>query len=129
MMRAMLERLVYESRATEDFGSLHLFHLLTHSQGRNERMQITGHLLYLNGQFTQCIEGPPDRVETLWQALQRDPRHHSLELLMRRPITERVFTEWSMAFSTHASYYVHGMRGFFPVEEEGPSPLIALCST
>lgn len=128
-MRTMLERLVYESRATGDFGTLHLFHLLTHSQGRNERLQITGHLLYLNGRFTQCIEGPGDRVETLWQALQRDPRHDQIELLMRRPVTERVFSEWSMAFSTHASYYVHGMRGFFPLDDEERSPLIALCST
>lgn len=127
-MRTMLERLVYESRATGDFGTLHLFHLLTHSQGRNERLQITGHLLYLNGRFTQCIEGPGDRVETLWQALQRDPRHDQIELLMRRPVTERVFSEWSMAFSTHASYYVHGMRGFFPLDDEERSPLIALCS-
>lgn len=125
----MLERLVYRSKAAQEFGSLALFNLLTQAQMRNERLQITGHLLYLNGEFTQCIEGPADSVEQLWQSLQRDERHHSIELLLRRPTDERRFSEWSMAFSTYASLYVHGMRGFFPVGLDGESPLVPLCTT
>jgi Sensors of blue-light using FAD len=124
----MLERLIYQSTASQEFGSLGLFKLLTEAQGRNQQLDITGHLLFLNGQFTQCIEGPSASIELLWQSLQRDPRHHTIELLVRRPTQERRFSEWSMAFSTYRSLYVHGMRGFFPVDEGDTSPLRTLCS-
>ncbi len=125
----MLERLIYRSVAAQDFGTLSLFNLLTQAQLRNEQLQITGHLLFLDGQFTQCVEGPPPSIERLWQSLQRDTRHHSLELMVRRPATERRFPRWSMAFSTYSALYVHGMRGFFPVDPSGQSPLVPLCVT
>lgn len=124
----MFERLVYHSTASHDFGSLHLFNLLTQARLRNQRLQITGHLLYLDGTFTQCIEGPPDSIEQLWQSLLRDDRHRDVQLLSRQPTEQRRFTEWSMAFSSYASLYVHGMTGFFPVDDSGSSPLVPLCS-
>lgn len=123
----MLERLLYRSRASHDFGSLHLFKLLTEARLRNEKLQITGHLLYFNGRFTQCIEGPSESVKELWHALQNDHRHHELELLARHEISTRRFAQWSMAFSTYSNLYVHGMEGFFPVDDDGESPLVRTC--
>jgi hypothetical protein len=125
----MLERLIYQSEASQEFGSLGLFNLLTQAQIRNERLQITGHLLFINGKFVQCIEGPSQSIDELWRSLQRDPRHSNVELILRRPADERRFPEWTMAFSTYQAHYVHGMKGFFPVKEEEDSPLVALCST
>lgn len=125
----MLERIVYQSTASQDFGSLALFRLLTEAQLRNARLQITGHLLFLNGQFTQCIEGPPESIETLWQSLQKDTRHHDVELLVRHFTKERRFSTWSMAFSTYSSHYVHGMKGFFPMEGSEESPMVPLCAS
>ena len=123
----MLERILYQSTPTQEFGSLALFKLLTDAQHRNAQLQITGHLLFVNGQFTQCMEGPPDSIALLWQNIQRDPRHQDIQLLMRRATDKRRFPEWSMAFSTYSAFYVHGMRGFFPVDPNEQSPLIGLC--
>lgn len=124
----MLERLIYQSQASHEFGSLHLFNLLTEARLRNQRLSITGHLLYFEGRFTQCIEGPTTSIDQLWQSLLRDDRHHGVQLLGRYAIEERRFSEWSMAFSSYESLYVHGMTGFFPVDEGGDSPLVAICS-
>jgi hypothetical protein len=33
-----------------------------------------------------------------------------------------------MAFSTYSSFYVHGMKGFFPVGEGHTSPLVDHCA-
>ena len=123
----MLERLIYQSKASQDFGTLHLFNLLTEARQRNQRLGITGHLLYLDGQFTQCIEGSSASIDALWESLLRDVRHHDIELLARFSITERRFPEWTMAFSSYASFYVHGMTGFFPVDAKTESPLAAMC--
>lgn len=124
----MFERIVYQSTATQDFESLALFQLLTEAQIRNAQLRITGHLLFLNGQFTQCFEGPTESVEQLWQSIQRDKRHKDIELLVRHPTQERRFPEWSIAFSTQSSFYVHGMKGFFPVDKSGESPLMQHCA-
>lgn len=123
----MLERLIYQSKSSQDFGTLHLFNLLTEARQRNQRLGITGHLLYLDGQFTQCIEGSSASIDALWESLLRDVRHDNIELLARYCITERRFPEWTMAFSSYASFYVHGMTGFFPVDAKTESPLAAMC--
>ena len=125
----MLERILYQSTASREFGSLALFKLLSDAQARNTQLQITGHLLFLDGQFTQCFEGPPAHVELLWQSIQRDKRHHNLELMIREETETRRFPGWSMAFSTYSSLYVHGMHGFFPADDGAAlSPLVAHCT-
>ena len=123
----MLERLVYQSRASHEFGSLHLFQLLTSARLRNEHLAITGHLLYSDGMFTQCLEGPADSLDQLWQSLLRDERHHDVKLMGRHPIVERRFPDWTMAFSSYPSLHALGMTGFFPIDERGEGPMVAIC--
>lgn len=124
----MLARLVYRSKATHKLGSLHLFNLLLQCRKRNSEQGITGHLLYTEEVFVQCIEGPPQAVEALWQSLQKDHRHHDLELLAKGFETERRFAQWSMAFSTYARFNKYEMPGFFPVDEVGTTEAAQRCS-
>ena len=58
----MLERLVYRSKATHKLGSLHLFNLLIQCREKNKRLGITGHLLYTEEIFVQCIEGSHESI-------------------------------------------------------------------
>ena len=53
-----LERLLYTSKSTQPMGTLALFNLLSEARKRNAELGITGHLLYVDGTFAQCIEGP-----------------------------------------------------------------------
>ena len=123
----MLERLVYRSKATHKLGSLHLFNLLVQCRKRNRDLGITGHLLYTEAVFVQCIEGPPEAIEALWQSLNRDERHDQLELLSRGPELTRRFGEWSMAFSTYGHFNKYEIPGFFPVDEAGMSEAAERC--
>ena len=125
---AVLERLVYRSRATHKLGSLHLFNLLSECRIKNQRLQITGHLLYTEEIFVQCIEGPSASITALWESLQRDERHHQIELLSRSAITERRFAEWSMAFSSYRHFNRYNMPGFFPVDHEGMNAAAQRCA-
>ena len=124
----MLERLVYRSKATHKLGSLHLFNLLSLCREKNKRMDITGHLLYTEEFFVQCIEGPPQSIEALWQSLLRDDRPHNIELLSRGPLQERRFADWSMAFSTYAHFDKYNMAGFFPVDRDGMNDAAKRCT-
>lgn len=122
-----LERLVYSSRATEPLGTLDLFNLLNQAREKNSRLGITGHLLYADGLFTQCIEGPPEAVESLWNALFKDPRHDALQILSRQPVQARRFEEWAMAFSSYRYLNDLNMPGFFPLDANGNSEKSAIC--
>lgn len=124
----MLERLLYRSKATNTLGSLRLFNMLSEARAKNATLGITGHLLYTEEVFVQCIEGTPDAVESLWRSLQRDARHHDIELLARGPLELRRFSDWSMAFSSYPSLNRFNMPGFFAVDKEGMSAEAERCA-
>ncbi|WP_408595302.1 BLUF domain-containing protein [Limnohabitans sp.] len=124
-----LERLVYTSRATEPLGTVDLFNILNHARHNNARLGITGHLLYADGVFTQCIEGTPAAIESLWQSLMKDARHEVIRVQERSPITQRRFAEWSMAFSSYRYLNAFNMPGFFPLDANGQSEKSVLLPT
>lgn len=123
-----LERLVYTSKATEVMGTLALFDLLNQARHKNASLGVTGHLLYANGMFTQCIEGPASSIEILWQSLQKDTRHEQISVIERGPAHARRFDEWAMAFSSYRYLNSFNMPGFFPLDEAGVSEKSALCA-
>ena len=124
----MLERLLYRSKATNTLGSLHLFNMLTEARAKNAQLGITGHLLYTEEVFVQCIEGPSASITSLWDSLQRDDRHYDLQLLARGPIEKRRYEDWSMAFSSYPSLNRFNMPGFFAVDKDGMNAEAERCA-
>ncbi len=122
-----LERLVYTSRATEVMGTLALFNLLNQARVKNASLGVTGHLLYADGMFTQCIEGPASSIEIVWLSIQRDARHDQISVIERGPVEARRFNEWAMAFSSYRYLNSFNMPGFFPLNEAGVSEKSGLC--
>ena len=72
--------------------------------------------------------GSPEAIESLWKSLQRDNRHHDLELLARGPLETRRFSDWTMAFSSYPSLNRFNMPGFFGVDKEGMSAEAERCA-
>ena len=124
----MLERPLYRSKATNTLGSLHLFNMLTEARAKNARLGITGHLLYTEEVFVQCIEGPSASITSLWESLQRDDRHYDLQLLARGPIEKRRYEDWSMAFSSYPSLNRFNMPGFFAIDKDGMNAEAERCA-
>jgi hypothetical protein len=124
----VIERLIYTSRASEPMGTLDLFNLLNQCREKNVRLGVTGHLLYADGIFTQCIEGPPAAIDGLWQSLLKDKRHEILEVRHRGRADCRRFEEWAMAFSSYRYLNDFNMPGFFPLDANGVSEKSLLCS-
>ncbi len=93
---AVLATLTYQSRATRPFSDDELRDLLHSAQARNRAAAITGLLIYDNERFFQCLEGPADSLQVVWQAIQNDPRHADVELLGSAPTTTRFFAQWDL---------------------------------
>ncbi len=91
-------QLIYVSSATEFFSDEALVELLQTSRANNAKIGVTGMLLYKAGNFLQILEGEKEPVMTLYETIKKDPRHHSVSLLTYRPVEERMFPDWQMAF-------------------------------
>lgn len=72
--------------------------ILHASRLNNLSKGITGLLLYRDGSFAQFLEGPTHAVDSLYDKIERDPRHHGIIRVLRQPVTKRDFRHWSMAF-------------------------------
>ncbi|RYX97593.1 MAG: BLUF domain-containing protein [Comamonadaceae bacterium] len=92
-------RLIYVSRSAERL-PLGLRDVLETSRKNNLRMNITGALCHLDGVYLQYLEGDTVVLEDLYRRIISDPRHVDARLLERKRISERLFSEWSMALVT-----------------------------
>jgi len=90
--------LSYTSNAVVEISFLGNLRLLAHSFLNNQKYNITGLLIYKNGQFAQVIEGDSNSIERIWNKIQLDTRHKDIQLLSKEPIAYRSFTKWSMLF-------------------------------
>ncbi len=93
-----LFRVVYISTATKLFDSAELREMLKESNERNKQSDVTGMLLYKDGQFMQVLEGSAEAVTATFSRISRDPRHHGIMVLLKGAVQERRFPRWSMAF-------------------------------
>jgi hypothetical protein len=93
-----LIQVIYVSAARHLFNPAELRELLRLARIKNERLEVTGMLLYHEGSFLQVLEGPPSAVNPLLETIDRDQRHQNLMLLLRREIEARNFADWKMGF-------------------------------
>ena len=82
---------------------------------KNQRLDVTGMLLYHQGSFLQVLEGPAAAVDPLLATIGADQRHHKLMLLLRREIEARNFADWKMGFVDVAAQTqaLPGFRDYF----------------
>ena len=78
----MLASITYVSTPVEGFDLDALSALWATCIEANRANEITGGLVYLGDQFFQTIEGPDDRIKSLWDKIQADPRHTDVKILM-----------------------------------------------
>lgn len=91
-------RIVYVSSASKYFARNDIESMLKLARVKNEKIGITGMLLYKDGNFLQALEGERDVVEKLSKTIQQDPRHSGFVMLMQGPVDARLFPDSPMGF-------------------------------
>jgi Sensors of blue-light using FAD len=99
--------LVYLSSAVTWFSSKELTDLLGTCRRRNAEADITGMLLYKDGNFMQVLEGEESAVRKLLARISADLRHRGLVVIDSGHTAQREFAQWGMGFvdlqgDTHA---------------------------
>ena len=90
--------LIYVSSAVRLMDNVELLKLHQMSKKNNANSEITGMLLYQEGNFMQIIEGEEEHVLELFIKISMDKRHKDIYKIMSGPINKRNFDNWSMGF-------------------------------
>jgi Sensors of blue-light using FAD len=96
----MIFHLIYISSATRLFTDADLSDILSKSQLNNKKCDVTGLLLYHEGNILQLLEGDEETVRNLYFKIEQDSRHTNLSTLITGTADKRNFPEWFMGFNT-----------------------------
>jgi hypothetical protein len=102
-----MHQVVYSSAALTPFTEAQLTELLSRARANNERLGVTGMLLYDDGSFLQALEGDEQVLQALFETIGRDKRHHRVVPLLRRNIDVRHFEQWRMGFASMKTLTQH----------------------
>jgi|SRR5579859_3501310 len=91
--------LVYVSYSPQTFTDNELIDLLKAAREKNDKLGITGMLLYRKGFFLQVLEGEQEKVQALYARIRQDPRHQRIITVYEAPIQVRSFGSWQMGFN------------------------------
>lgn len=94
----MLKSIVYTSVATVPVEKHVLRDILSASTRNNNKLELTGLLLYFDGTFVQVLEGPSENVDLMIGRIRKDHRNKDMIILMENEIEEREFSQWDMGF-------------------------------
>ena len=72
--------------------------LLKDARSNNALKDITGCLIYYDGNFVQLLEGEKQKVLELYGKIKLDGRHSDVHMFSEDDIQKRVFTDRGMAY-------------------------------
>ncbi|MFO0748075.1 MAG: BLUF domain-containing protein [Myxococcota bacterium] len=107
-----LVRTVYASASASPMTEHELGTILAKARETNRRLDVTGLLLYHEGNFLQILEGPAAAVDDLYARIARDRRHSRVLMLQRCDIEARSFGDWRMGFVALDAAMLSKLPGF-----------------
>jgi Sensors of blue-light using FAD len=108
----MLIQLVYMSAANHQFDSVELTVLLAKARKKNERLGVSGMLVYHDDSFLQVLEGDDKIVQSLYEQILSDGRHANCVMLLKAFIDRRCFGDWTMGFADTKLYGPKTLEGY-----------------
>ena len=85
--------------ANEKYDHDEMVYLLDIIRTNNKKLNVTGMLLYDDGSFFQVLEGDKAAVNSLFNIIEKYPRHSKVSKIVEEPIVSRSFSEWTMGYS------------------------------
>jgi hypothetical protein len=102
------------------FASSDLDDILRVARKNNAALGITGMLLFVNPSFLQVLEGSQAHTDQMFERIRADRRHARTVLLLREPIEQRSFSDWTIGATTatlHDLQEAVGVNDFFQHRE------------
>jgi hypothetical protein len=111
-----MHHIIYLSQATAAMTDDELAALLAQARQANEQRGVTGLLVYGDRQFLQVMEGEAEILAPLYEHIAKDPRHTGLIKMADKPVEQRSFADWSMAFRAVPAEQFASLAGYISPE-------------
>jgi len=124
-----LSRMIYYSKnaipAGQQSAYTEIKQILNKSVENNKLANVSGALLFNQNYFAQVLEGDRKAITETFCRISRDERHSDVVLLEAKPVNERIFLDWSMAFAGHSDVADELYRRFSTHSKFEPSKMSA----
>lgn len=107
-----MHRIIYLSSAEIHFSEEEIISLLKKSRLYNIQRDITGMLIYIDGNFLQVLEGDKKEVINLYEKIKEDCKHKGLICVFDDQTENRQFPDWSMGFCSSKYDILRKMSGY-----------------
>jgi hypothetical protein len=104
-----LIHVIYVSSAAPDITEHDTVKFLDEARKANRKNDVSGMMLYVGGCFLQLLEGEVTKVDIVCRTIFQDKRE--MRLVLREPIAEREFPEWTMGFEAVAPHEAARLLG------------------
>ena len=109
----MRHAISYVSTASSHLEDSEIEKILHRSEKYNNKEDLTGLLLYSEGNFFQILEGEKEKTQSLFNKIQKDNRHKNIIKLFERPIDKDAFDGYKSDFiSADARYDISRLRNY-----------------
>jgi hypothetical protein len=95
----MLHRIAWSSALAPSFSAARLNEIIAPARRNNERLHISGMLVFTGSHFLGMHEGEEPDLDRLWRNLEADVRHCELTRIGEELCTKRWFPKWLMGYS------------------------------
>ena len=103
----MLHCFGYLSSANYQTDDEALAEIINSSVRNNSENNITGLLCHFDGNFLQFLEGERTSINSTFARIFKDSRHSGIIEIYNKSVSERAFSDWSMALLTDKNMPPH----------------------
>jgi len=95
----------YVSTASRNLEEEKIENILRISEENNNKNNITGLLLFSEGNFFQIIEGRKEEIAELYNKIEKDSRHHNIIKIFEKRIYKEAFDGYKSDFISENTRY------------------------
>ncbi len=89
----------YVSTSNPDLSDTDITHLMDYVRAHNCLLDITGILIYSDGNFLQVIEGNKETVKGIFEKIKKDLRHYNIIKILDKEIDGSSFSDYHSSFT------------------------------
>ncbi|HTT13913.1 MAG TPA: BLUF domain-containing protein [Burkholderiaceae bacterium] len=94
----MVYQMIYSSQANTPMSIVDLEEILVDARTGNEKRNVTGALVYIEGVFLQILEGEKETLQRLMKSIAADTRHSRVTVFHEGDADGPLFSNWRMAY-------------------------------
>ena len=96
--------------------------LMNYIKLRNDFLDITGILIYSEGNFFQILEGQKDVISLVFEKIKRDTRHYNIIKMLDKEINRKTFSEFNFSYTVISNRQSQEQLKQFLKKEKNTNP-------